>query len=86
MKYKGFDIKPYFSICADWKPNKHDQIVKRTPTSEDIEWYDVFDPMCDDNRWLSCCTIKECKAAIDSYLGMVGMKDNTLESWDKIGD
>ena len=86
MKYKGFDIKPSYSICADWRLDKHDQVVDRTPRKEGVEWYDVFDPMCNGDRWISCDTIEECKAFIDSYLLKVNMKDNMPRSWNAIGD
>ena len=86
LKHKGFDIKPSYSICADWKLSTLGEVVGCAPKKDDIEWYDIFDPMCNDERWISCDTIRECKMLIDSYLEDVGMKDNTLASWNKIGD
>ena len=86
MKYKGFNIKAYYSLCSDWKLDKNDRVVECEPTSQDIQWYDIFDPMCNGERWVSCDTIEECKVFIDSYLLKVNMKDNTLASWNKIGD
>ena len=86
MKYKGFDIRPHYSMCADWDLDENDQVVGRTPKEEDVEWYDIFDPMRNDERWISCDTIEECKVCIDRYLLKVDMKDNTQSSWDAIGN
>ena len=86
MKYKGFEIKAVRSLCADWKIDKHGQVVDRNPNKEDIEWYEILDPMEDNERWICCYTSKQCKEEIDKFLARVNMKDNKQASWDKIGD
>mgnify|MGYP003349282036 CR=1 FL=1 len=84
MKYKGFIIEPVYSVCADWRLTKDGQVVDRKPTASDIEYYEVIDPMDNDSRFFAENTIKECKAEIDRILKVIGMKDNTKESWDKL--
>lgn len=84
MKYKGFNILVHYCIAANWKLNKFDQVVNRIPKKEDIEYYEVFDPMENNDRWIAENTIAQCKGTIDQFLLSVGMKDNTQCSWDKL--
>ena len=84
MKYKGFIIEPVYSVCADWTLDKHDQVVSRKPKSADIEYYQVLDPFDNDTRFFAENTVRECKSEIDRILKVLGMKDNTKKSWDKL--
>lgn len=92
MKYKGFIISPNYTgtvkIVEDgmvldldkngtWKP-------VRKVGKQDIDFYDILDPMENDRRWISEATIAECKATIDAFLLKVGMKDNTPARWAKL--
>lgn len=82
MKYKGFIISPVYAIGSDMRELACGRIVGRKPTSKDIEYYEILDPMEDMSRWIAEKTIPECKETIDSFLAKVGMKDNTKASWD----
>ena len=81
MKYKGFVIEKRYSICADWKLNAQGQVVSRRPRKEDIECYDIFDPMDNGERFCSEDSVEECKAQIRSLLAKMNMKDNSPQSW-----
>lgn len=85
MKYKGFIISPVYSICADWKLDKHNTVVPKKKTAKDIEYYEILDPMEDDKRYCAENSISECKAEIDRLLIVLNMKDNTPTSWPKLG-
>mgnify|MGYP003343996320 FL=1 len=84
MKYKGFIIEPVYSVCADWTLDKNNQVVSRKPKSADIEYYQVLDPIDNNSRFIAENTVRECKSEIDRILKVLGMKDNTKQSWDKL--
>lgn len=84
MLYKGFIIEPVYSVCANWRLNSEDVVVSKTPNSSDIEYYQVLDPMDSYKRFFAENTIRECKSEIDRILKVIGMKDNTQPSWDKL--
>ena len=84
--YRGFHIRPHYSLCADWDVDRQNRIVDREPIADDISWYEVLDPMQNDDVWFSCITEAECKRLIDVYLKKVKMKDNKQATWDAIGD
>jgi hypothetical protein len=84
MKYKGFCILPVYSLCADWTLDQHNRVVSKKPTSSDIEYYEILDPMENDKRWIAEDTVRQCKETIDTFLKKVGMKDNTPKSWEKL--
>jgi hypothetical protein len=84
MRYKGFIIKPVYSIGSTFTITKNNTIRNRRPKKEDIEYYEILDPMEDNNRWIAEDTVAECKESIDNFLKKVGMKDNLKKSWDKL--
>jgi hypothetical protein len=85
MKYKGFDIEPVYSACADWRLNKDGAVVAKRVKSSDIEYYEVRDPIEGGKRFFAENTIAECKSEINRILAKLGMKDNTKKSWDLLG-
>lgn len=82
MKYKGFIINPVYSLCADWRLDKHGSVVAKRVKSSDIEYYEVLDPIEGGKRFFAENTIDECKSEINRILVKLGMKDNTRKSWD----
>jgi len=84
MNYRGFEIKPVYSLCADWKLDQHNRIVPRNPKPSDIEYYEVLDPMEGHRRQMAESTITQCKQEIDKLLDKLGMKDNTAKSWESL--
>jgi len=84
MKYKGFLIKPSYTPGSHYRMPNDGSIIDRKPTSKDVEYYEIFDPMENDNRFMACDSIAECKQEIDSVLLKMNMKDNKQESWDKL--
>jgi hypothetical protein len=82
MKYKGFDIEPVYSACADWRLTKDGAVVTKHVKSSDIEYYEVRDPIEGGKRFFAENTIAECKSEINRILAKLGMKDNTKKSWD----
>ena len=84
MRYKGFIITPVYVIGSDFKVLSDGRIKDRKPTSKDIEYYEILDPVDNMDRWIAENTIAECKTTIDDFLAKVNMKDNTKASWDKL--
>lgn len=82
MNYKGYKIVPHYGICL--KSDGFEGYVDRKPTSKDIEWYDVLDPMDNDKRAFAETDIKTCKAEIDRILGVIGMPDNKKATWEAL--
>ena len=42
IKYKGFEIRKVYHICADWKLNKNGTVIARKPKPEDISHYCIL--------------------------------------------
>jgi hypothetical protein len=84
MRYKGFIIKRVYSVGSDFTVTSNNTIKNRRPKKEDIEYYEILDPMEDNNRWIAEDTVAECKESIDKFLKKVGMKDNLKSSWKKL--
>jgi hypothetical protein len=76
MRYKGFEIEPVHSMCADWKLDKNDKVVSKKPKSSDIEYYQILD---NGRRWICENTISECKQTIDDFLSRNNLKKNTVD-------
>ena len=83
MKYKGFEIYPVYALGSTFTIDDHGVVRDRNPTSKDIEYYTIYDPI-DDRDWIKENTINECKATINAYLKKVGMKSNAQSEWDKL--
>lgn len=83
MKYKGFNITPFYHVGSTYRL-VNGRRIDRKPTSKDIAYYEIYDPMENNRRHGAEFTIKECKQRIDEMLKEMGMKDNTQESWDKL--
>ena len=84
MLYKGFIINPVYYVGSDFSIGSDDSIKIKKPKSSDIEYYEVLDPMDNNSRYIVEFTIRECKLEIDRILKVLGLKDNTIESWNKI--
>lgn len=85
MRFKGFNIVPHYSVCADWKiAESTGGVVPKSKSSEDIEYYEILDPINNDNRWIAEFTISECKETINQWLMSVNMKDNSPKSWERL--
>ena len=84
MRYKGFNIKAVYACGSDFNINKEGIESTRRPRRDDIEYYEVLDPMEDNNRWITCYTQKEAKRDIDKFLLSVGMKSNLKSEWKKL--
>ncbi len=84
MKYKGFVISPSYFIGGTFRITKDGRVINRKPTNKDIEYYEIFDPMENMNRWGAEFTISDCKTAINEVLSLMNMKDNTPSSWAKL--
>ena len=82
MRYKGFIINPVYSLCADWRLNKHGSVVAKRVKPADIEYYEVLDPIDGGKRFFAENTIVDCQREINRILVKLGMKDNTKKSWD----
>ena len=81
MRYKGFIIKPVYTVGSDFTVTKNNTIRNRRPK---IEYYEILDPMEDNNRWIAEDTVEQCKESIDSFLKKAGLRDNLKKSWDKL--
>jgi hypothetical protein len=75
MKYKGFEIYPVYLTGSQWREDKHGQFHERKPTSKDIEYYTIYDPV-ENQEWISDFNVKQCKKHIDLFLEKVGEKKN----------
>jgi hypothetical protein len=82
MRYKGFIINPVYSLCADWRLDKHGSVVAKRVKPSDIEYYEVLDPIENGKRFFAENTIVDCQREINRILHNLGMKDNTQKSWD----
>lgn len=76
MKYKGFEIIPVYSLCADWKLDKNNMVVSKQPKSSDITHYQIIDNGRD---WICENTVSECKFAINEFLAKNNLKKNTVD-------
>ena len=83
MKYKGFIIEPHYTVGSDFTI-KNGEVVSRKPTKNDIEYYNIFDPMENMCKYCAENTIAECKAEIDRLLKVLNMKSNTAGEWSKL--
>ena len=83
MKYKGFIIEPSYYIGSDFTI-KNDAVIPRKPTSKDIEYYNILDPMENMRKYCAENSIAECKAEIDRLLQVLNMKSNTPAEWAKL--
>lgn len=84
MKYKGFIIEPSYYVGSDFTISKHGEIKPRKPTTKDIEYYNILDPMENMRRYCAEDTIRQCKKEIDRLLSVLNMKDNPPASWAKL--
>jgi len=84
MKYKGFVIKPSYFCGSDFTITKLNTVRNRKPTTKDIEYYEVFDPNENMDRWVFGDSIKDCKEQIDSFLKKANMKSNLPSEWAKL--
>lgn len=84
MRYKGFIIEPSYYVGSDFTIDNNGQIKTRKPTSKDIEYYNILDPMENMRRYCAEYTIQECKKEIDRLLNVLGMKDNSPAEWAKL--
>lgn len=76
MKFKGFEIVPVYSVCADWKLDKNNCVVSCRRKSSDIEYYRIIDNGRD---WIAEFTIDQCKKTITDFLTKAGLKKNTID-------
>lgn len=76
MKYKGFVIIPSYLTGSTFTISNTGIVKDRKPTSKDIEYYEIFDPLEGMNRWGAEYSISECKQTIRNYLSKVGLKTN----------
>lgn len=84
MKYKGFEIQPSYYVGTNFRVLADGRCVDRKPTKQDVEYYEVFDPMENGRRFFAENDVQTCKDEIDRILGEMGMPDNTPESWAKL--
>ena len=82
MKYKGFIIQavPLF----DYKPDPKSRSGQYKAVKVGVEYYEVLDPMDNNNRYFAEDTIALCKSEIDRILQVLGLKDNSKKSWDAL--
>ena len=83
-KYKGFIIEKRYCVGSDFTVTEDGSIKPRRPRKEDIECYDIFDPMEGGSRWASEDTLPRCKEAINDLLFELNMKSNLPREWDKL--
>ena len=76
IKYKGFEIRKVYHICADWKLDKNGTVIARKPKPEDISHYCIFDTI-ENKDWIKENTIAECKVTIDDFLKRNNLNKNT---------
>jgi hypothetical protein len=76
MEYKGFEIVPVRSVCADWKLNKEGCVVPVRPSEASITHYQIVD---NGKNWIAEDTIELCKQTIDSFLTKNGLQINITE-------
>jgi len=67
MKYKGFEIIPVRSICADWELDNNGCVVPVCPSEASITHYQILDNGRD---WIAEDTIELCKQTIDNFWRM----------------
>ena len=84
MKYKGFVIEPCYAVGSDFTI-KNGAVIPRKPTSKDIEYYNILDPMENMSKYCAENSIAECKAEIDRLLQALNMKSNAPAEWAKLG-
>lgn len=83
MKYRGFVIIAHYATGSDFDI-KNGQIVTRNPKKQDIEYYNILDPMENMRKHCAESTIVECKATIDALLLTLGMVSNSPKEWAKL--
>ncbi len=86
MKYKGFLIKPVYTIGSDFGVHKKTGGVYdiKSKSRKNIEYYEIIDPMENNEVWTTDFTQLECKNTIDKFLSKAGMKSNLKSEWDKL--
>lgn len=75
MKYKGFEIKAVYGVCADWKLDKNNTVVSKHPSKSDISHYVIYD---NGDVWLTEDSINDCKSTIDRFLIEINLKRNPI--------
>lgn len=86
MNYKGFVIEPVYRVGSTFRILPNDRCVDRKPTSKDIEYYRVIDPMTNDFQAFGEDSITGCKQEIDRVLHNIGMKSNLPKEWTKLNE
>ena len=84
MKYRGFVLEPEYNCCAHFRLFEDGRVVDRKPTSKDIEWWNILDPMENMNRHEAEFDVHDCKKVIDSLLFKMGMESNLPKEWAKL--
>ncbi len=83
MRYRGFVIEPSYFVGSDFTL-KNGQVIPRKPTKNDVEYYNILDPMENMRKYCAENTIAECKAEIDRLLQVLNMKSNAPSEWAKL--
>ena len=83
MKYKGFIIEPHYTVGSDFTI-KNGAVIPRKPTKNDVEYYNILDPVENMRKYCAEDTIAECKAEIDRLLQVLNMKSNAPSEWVKL--
>lgn len=83
MRYKGFVIEASYVVGSDFTI-KNGAVIPRTPTKNDVEYYNILDPMENMRKYCAENTIRECKTEIDRLLQILNMKSNTPSEWAKL--
>lgn len=86
MKYRGFVLEPEYNCCAHFTILASGEVRDRKPTSKDIEWWNILDPMEGMKRHAACDDTHDCKHYIDSLLFKLNMDSNLPKDWAKLED
>lgn len=84
IKFKGFVIQRVYCAGSDFHVTDDGQIKPRRPSKEDIDYYEILDPMEGMKRWIAEDTLENCKVTINRFLFDVGMKSNVPREWAKL--
>lgn len=86
MKYRGYEILPVYFTGSNCRFFADGRCVDRKPTSKDVEYYRVVDPLTSRFQEYGCSSIGACKTAIDGTLKLLGLKSNLPKEWAKLDD
>ena len=84
MIYKGFIIETEYSCGSDFTVLQSGEVRNRRPTSKDIGYYNIYDPMENMSRHGAEDSISACKERIDALLIRMNMSSNLPREWEKL--